>query len=72
MSYQPLSEKWRLFKLFGRLTQKRCALSIRYSIYIMVGRSIASISNFSDIFILGQMYWQLTSLPYDIYCINGA
>ena len=43
-----------------------CTLTIRYNIYGMVGRSIASISDLG-IFTSGRIYRQLTSLPYDIY-----
>ena len=48
-----------------------CALTIQYNIYSMVGRSIASISDhgLGKYGTLGQIYRQLTSLPYNIYYI---
>ena len=55
MSYQPPSEKWHLFKLFDVSRTKSfvcCTLTIRYNIYSMVGRSIASISDLGSIFTL--------------------
>ena len=53
MAYQPLSEKRCRFKNIRSSHAKRfvcCTLTIRYIIYSMVGRSIASISDLGGIF----------------------
>ena len=44
-----------------------CALTIVYSIYNTVGRSIASIYDLGGIFTSGRIYRLWTSLPYYIY-----
>ena len=52
MAYQPLSEKWRLFKNVRPSHAKRvicCTLTIQYIIYSMVGRSITSTSSLGGI-----------------------
>ena len=51
MAYQPPSEKWRFENVQPSHTKRFvcCALTIRYNIYSMVGRSIASISDLSSI-----------------------
>ena len=46
-----------------------CALTIVYSIYNTIGRSIASIYDLGGIFTLGRIYWLWTSLPYYVYNI---
>ena len=46
-----------------------CALTIVYSIYNTVGRSIASIYDLGGIFTSGRIYRLWTSLPYYIYNI---
>ena len=46
-----------------------CALTIVYSIYNAVGRSIASKYNLGGIFTSGRIYRLWTSLPYYIYDI---
>ena len=69
MSYQPPSEKWRLFETIQPSHAKRfvcCSLTIQYNIYHMVGRSIAA-SHLSKYGTSGWIYRQWTSLPYDIY-----
>ena len=54
MSYQPPSEKWHHFENIWLSNAKRfvcCTFTIRYIIYSMIGRSIASISDLGGIYI---------------------
>ena len=84
-----VSKEWCLFETIRLSHAKRfvcCVLTIRYNIYSLVGRSIASISNLGGIFTSalhaflskygasGQVYWQWTSLPYNIcyICTLGS
>ena len=58
-------------KMCGRLMQKDSSVhTIRYNIYHMVGRSIASISDLGKYGGSGWIYRQWTSRPYDIYYIS--